>query len=122
MTSSDTITQQVAAGQPLSCPVIDLHTHLGQASSEHYHLPYGTPAQVIAEMDRFGVDHALTFPISVSSDAFTTKSRTARPTCGAARPMPFCFFSVANMLLTSVLVVPSISANGLAVCRNAESP
>lgn len=48
-------------------PVIDSHCHLGQ-SSDFYIIPKSKTDEVVAVMDRYGVDHALTFSIGVASD------------------------------------------------------
>jgi len=69
MQCNDSIAQSVRDGVPLSCPVIDIHTHLGQRSSEYYSLPGSDRAKIIGSMDRFGVDHAVTFAISTTTDA-----------------------------------------------------
>jgi len=62
------IERRARAGQPLDhIPVIDFHTHLARAS-EWYVVPRGETADVLACMDRFGVDHWITFPIAVASD------------------------------------------------------
>jgi len=56
-------------GLPLTgVPVIDIHCHLG-ASSDYYTIPRSRPGEVVTYMDRFGIDHIITFSIAVSSDA-----------------------------------------------------
>jgi len=58
----------IRAGEPLThLPVIDFHTHLG-ASSRYYTVPYSSPAEVLAYMDRYGVDHLLAFALSTTTD------------------------------------------------------
>ena len=55
-------------GQPLGhIPVIDFHSHLG-SSSDFYYIPASDPDSVVAYMDRFGVDHMVTFTIGITSD------------------------------------------------------
>ncbi len=68
MPSDSEILDRVRAGRPLDhIPVVDMHCHIG-TFSEYYHMPRSRPRQVIAYMDRFGIDHILTFPINVTSD------------------------------------------------------
>ena len=70
-----TILSLVREGKPLDhIPVIDFHTHLG-ASSRFYYVPYSEPERVVSYMDRYGVDHAVTFALSTTTDA-QTKNRT----------------------------------------------
>ncbi|MBT3375980.1 MAG: amidohydrolase family protein [Lentisphaerae bacterium] len=65
---SKTILERVRNGEPLDhIPVIDVHTHLG-ASSEYYYIPRSTPAEVLACMDRYGIDHIVAFPITITTD------------------------------------------------------
>jgi predicted TIM-barrel fold metal-dependent hydrolase len=55
-------------GLPLDhIPVIDFHSHLG-TSSDYYYVPRSSPEQVVGYMDRFGIDHILTFSIGSTSD------------------------------------------------------
>jgi len=62
------IAQRVRAGDPLDhIPVIDVHTHLG-ASSDYYYVPRSSADAVVRCMDRFGIDHIVTFAITVTSD------------------------------------------------------
>jgi predicted TIM-barrel fold metal-dependent hydrolase len=66
-TKSD-IADLFRAGRPLDhTPVVDLHCHLG-ASSEYYYIPRSVPSQVVAGMDRYGLDHIVTFSINTSTD------------------------------------------------------
>jgi len=68
MTNSGEIAERVRNGQPLDhIPVVDFHCHLG-ASSEYYYIPRSGPGQVAQHMDRFGIDHAVTFCIDTTSD------------------------------------------------------
>lgn len=65
---SKTILERVRNGDPLDhIPVIDVHTHLG-ASSEYYYVPRSTPSDVLACMDRYGIDQIVTFPFTITSD------------------------------------------------------
>jgi len=62
------ILERVRAGRPLDhIPVIDFHTHIG-TFSEYYHMPRSDPPDVVSCMDRFGIDHIVTFPINVTTD------------------------------------------------------
>ncbi len=62
------IAKRVMRGKPLDhIPVIDTHTHLDN-SSGWYFVPRATPRQVTRYMDRFGVDHWLTFTLGINSD------------------------------------------------------
>jgi hypothetical protein len=62
------IANRFSRGLPLEhIPLIDFHTHLG-TSSEYYYIPRNTPDQVVTYMDRFGLDHILTFAIASTSD------------------------------------------------------
>lgn len=61
----------VRNGLPLDhIPVIDFHTHVA-GSSEYYYLPKSGAKQVIANMDRYGIDEIITFPICTTSDVNT---------------------------------------------------
>lgn len=51
-------------------PVIDFHTHLG-ASSRFYYVPFSDVENVVAYMDRFGIDHAVSFALSTTTDPET---------------------------------------------------
>ena len=67
MTESE-ILSKVRNGLPLDhIPVIDFHCHIGN-SSEYYFIPRSSPGEVVAYMDRFGIDHIVTFSINVTSD------------------------------------------------------
>lgn len=72
MTSSKSeIARRVMAGQPLDhIPVIDMHGHLG-SSSEYYYVPRSTNEEVIQYFDRYGVDHLVAFPFTLSTDVAT---------------------------------------------------
>lgn len=62
------IANRFSKGLPLDhIPVIDLHAHLG-TSSDYYHIPRNTPDQIVSYMDRFGLDHIVTFAICVTTD------------------------------------------------------
>lgn len=62
------IAQRVRAGRPLEhIPVVDFHTHLG-ASSDYYYVPRSDAGAVVRCMDRYGIDHIVTFAITVTSD------------------------------------------------------
>ena len=66
--TSKKISELVLRGLPLQhIPVIDFHCHLG-SSSEYEYMPRSSPEQVISCMDRFGVDHIVTFTINVTTD------------------------------------------------------
>lgn len=66
--SKSEIASRVRAGRPLDhIPVVDFHCHLG-ASSDYYYIPRNTASEVAANMDRFGIDHLVTFTILTSSD------------------------------------------------------
>ncbi len=68
MTSNSEILNCVREGKPIThIPVIDMHTHLA-CSSEYYYIPYHTPAEMVRYMDRYGIDHILTFGMTVTSD------------------------------------------------------
>ena len=68
MSSKPTILECVRAGEPIRhIPVIDLHSHLS-TSSEYYYIPYHNYDQVVRYMDRFGVDHLLTFALATTTD------------------------------------------------------
>lgn len=62
------IVELVKNGLPLNhIPVIDFHCHLG-TSSEYYYIPHNSPDEVVSYMDRFGIDHIITFAITVTTD------------------------------------------------------
>jgi len=62
------IADRVRAGLPLDhIPVIDFHMHLS-ASSEYYYIPRSAPEYVVQAMDRFGIDHSVTFCVNVTTD------------------------------------------------------
>jgi len=68
MSKRSEIAERVRRGQPLDhIPVVDFHAHLG-ASSDYYYIPDHDPGHVIPYLDRYGVDHIVTFCISVTSD------------------------------------------------------
>ena len=48
-------------------PVIDFHTHLG-ASSRFYYVPFSGVKDVVRYMDRYGINHAVTFALSTTTD------------------------------------------------------
>ncbi|MBN2552825.1 MAG: amidohydrolase [Spirochaetales bacterium] len=63
-----TILDCLRAGRALRhIPVIDFHTHLG-ASSRYYYVPFSGAQEVVRYMDRYGVDHAVTFALSTTTD------------------------------------------------------
>ena len=63
-----TVLECITAGTPLDhIPVLDLHTHMG-SSSRHYYVPRSGKAQIQAYFDRYGIDHALTFALSPTTD------------------------------------------------------
>ena len=69
MSNRGEIAERLLAGRPLDhIPVIDFHTHLCNAA-DYYWLPRGGAHGMLAHMDRFGVDHFVTFPIGITSDA-----------------------------------------------------
>ena len=45
---------QMLAGQPLDCRIVDAHGHLGP--NPNFHIPDHTPAAMVARMDRLGID------------------------------------------------------------------
>lgn len=62
------IAARFCAGEPLDhIPVVDFHAHIAP-SSEYYFIPKSNPAEVVAYLDRFGVDHIVAFSISTTSD------------------------------------------------------
>jgi len=62
------IAERVRRGEPLDhIPVIDFHSHLSSAS-EYYYIPRSSTKNVVAYMDRFGVDHMVTFAMGITSD------------------------------------------------------
>lgn len=68
MNNNGKILDCVRSGRPIAhIPVVDFHCHLG-ASSEWYHIPGKNAEDVVPYMDRFGVDHIVTFSINVTSD------------------------------------------------------
>lgn len=68
MTDHGPIAEKLLAGQPIDhVPVIDFHTHLA-VSSGYYWIPRGGPDGMLAHMDRFGVDHSVTFTLGIHSD------------------------------------------------------
>jgi hypothetical protein len=71
-----TILECLRNGQPLHhIPVLDLHTHVG-SSSRLYYVPRSTERYVEPYINRYGVDHMLTFTLSSTSDA-AVKNRNA---------------------------------------------
>ena len=59
-----TIRDEAFAGKPLSCPVIDAHTHIGPYHLSGWHQKYdrtGT-AQTVADFTRLGIDCIVTSP------------------------------------------------------------
>ena len=67
-TSGGEILRRLRAGLALDhIPVVDFHMHLG-ASSDYYYIPRSDPARVLGCMDRYGIDHIVTFSIGVTSD------------------------------------------------------
>ncbi len=57
--------------------VLDAHSHIG-GTSQWYHLPDSTTEDMVAEMDRLGVDQAITFSFAgVTSDFEYGNDRTA---------------------------------------------
>ena len=70
MKGKDSVFRQIAMlGRKLEGEyVIDAHTHLG-GLSKWYHLPDSSTDDMIAEMDRHGIDRIITFPFSsITSD------------------------------------------------------
>ena len=62
------IADRFKSGLPLDhIPVIDFHTHMGR-SSEYYYIPFNSTREVTLYLDRFGVDHIVTFSINVTTD------------------------------------------------------
>jgi len=49
--------------------IVDIHTHIGGRSSI-YHLPDASTDDMVAEMDRHGIDLAVTFPFSAITSDF----------------------------------------------------
>jgi predicted TIM-barrel fold metal-dependent hydrolase len=66
---SSLILECVKKGLPIDhIPVIDFHTHTG-GSSRFYYVPYSSSDNFVAYMDGYGVDHAVTFALSTTTDA-----------------------------------------------------
>jgi len=62
------IAKRFRAGLPLEhIPVIDFHSHLA-SSSEYYYIPRSSSDNVVKCMDRFGIDHLVTFSLNTTSD------------------------------------------------------
>lgn len=62
------IARRVMDGRPLDdMPVIDFHTHLDD-SADYYWIPRSDNDHVLGAMDRFGIDHAVTFSIALHTD------------------------------------------------------
>jgi predicted TIM-barrel fold metal-dependent hydrolase len=62
------IAKRFTLGLPLDhIPIVDFHSHLG-SSSEYYYIPRSSPASVVNCMDRFGIDHLVTFSLNSTSD------------------------------------------------------
>jgi len=49
-----TLLDQARAGQPLDCPVVDVHGHLGPCPN--FHIPDHSPTAMVAAMDRVGIN------------------------------------------------------------------
>jgi predicted TIM-barrel fold metal-dependent hydrolase len=78
--SGGTILDSVRAGRALQhVPVVDFHTHLG-ASSRYYYVPFSAADEVLSYMDRYGVDHAIAFALSTTTDP-EVKNRGVYETC-----------------------------------------
>jgi predicted TIM-barrel fold metal-dependent hydrolase len=60
-------------------PVIDFHTHLG-ASSRYYYVPFSGMEEVVRYMERYGVDHAMAFALSTTTDP-EVKNRSIYQMC-----------------------------------------
>jgi predicted TIM-barrel fold metal-dependent hydrolase len=60
-------------------PIIDFHTHLG-GSSRFYYVPYSGAEEVVGYMDRYGVDHAVAFALSTTTDP-EVKNRSVYEVC-----------------------------------------
>ena len=71
-----TILDCVRRGAPLDhIPVLDLHTHIGN-SSRLYYLARSTEEHVMKYLQRYGVDHILTFTLSATSDPGVKNRKT----------------------------------------------
>ncbi|OGV66559.1 MAG: hypothetical protein A3K19_23890 [Lentisphaerae bacterium RIFOXYB12_FULL_65_16] len=76
------IAERVLAGRPLDhIPVIDFHTHLA-GSADYYYVHRSRPDQMVAYMDRFGVDHFVVFAFSLHSDCGAGNRRLLQSTAG----------------------------------------
>ncbi len=68
MSTNSEILNCVRTGRPIvHIPVVDMHAHLA-CSSEYYYIPYNKPEQIIEYMDRYGIKHAITFTMAITSD------------------------------------------------------
>lgn len=64
----NTLLDRIRLGETLGdIPIIDFHTHLGH-SSDFYLIPRNGVDEVVAYMDRIGIDHIVSFPITISTD------------------------------------------------------
>ncbi|HNX27603.1 MAG TPA: amidohydrolase family protein [Phycisphaerae bacterium] len=69
MSNQGRIEDCIRQGLPLAdMPVVDFHTHIAAGSAEYYYIPKSSPENIIASMNRYGVDMAVTFPITQASD------------------------------------------------------
>ena len=59
-----TIREEAFLGQPISCPVIDAHTHISTSHFDGWHQKYDriSTADILEDLDRLGIDCIVTAP------------------------------------------------------------
>ena len=82
MGAKSEIARRVMQGESLDhIPVIDVHTHLDNSSS-WYFVPRAEAGQVVEYMERFGVDHWVTFTLGINSDVMAANQHLFNQTQG----------------------------------------
>ena len=71
MPETSKLLEYVRGGRTLDyLPIVDFHSHICSATPWYY-VPDSAPEQVVAYMDRIGIDHAVSFSLLVNSDVET---------------------------------------------------
>ncbi len=91
-----TIREEAFAGLPVSCPVIDAHTHLGPDHAGGWHQKYdrvGTDA-VLEDLSRLGIDCIVTAPHTLTQKRMQETNRIARAAAQAYPGKVYGYISV----------------------------
>lgn len=91
-----TIRDEAFAGMPLSCPVIDVHTHIGPYHMSGWHQKYDRTdtALVLEDISRLGIDCFITAPHPLVQERMQEANRIAAETAACFPGKVYGYISV----------------------------